>query len=45
MQNKIKGNFYYQKWPIITNKVSYMRWNQGWMMVAISTLMKNILKK
>jgi hypothetical protein len=29
------GNFYYQKWPFITNKVSYMRWNQAWMMLAL----------
>ena len=39
MQNK-KGNFYYQKYPFITNKVNYLRWNQGWMMVALTTLMK-----
>jgi hypothetical protein len=34
------GAFYYQKWPLITNKVPYMRWNQGWMMVALATLME-----
>ncbi|WP_419663332.1 hypothetical protein Dvar_36950 [Desulfosarcina variabilis str. Montpellier] len=38
MQGK-EGNFYYQKWPLITNKVSYMRWNQAWMMLALTTLM------
>ena len=33
-----KGNFYYQKWPFLTNKTSYMRWNQGWMLLALLTL-------
>lgn len=33
------GNFYYQKWPLVTNKVSYMRWNQGWILVALSSLL------
>ena len=23
------GNFYYQKWPVINNKVNYLRWNQA----------------
>ena len=32
----LKGNFYYQKWPLITNKVSYMRWNQAWIMLAFT---------
>jgi hypothetical protein len=29
------GYFYYQKWPAITNRVSYMRWAQGWMYNAL----------
>ncbi len=41
MQDK-KGNFYYQKWPFLTNKISYMRWNQGWMLLALLTLKFNI---
>lgn len=36
-----KGNFYYQKWPMLTNKVSYMRWNQAWMMLALTALIGN----
>ena len=36
-----KGNFYYQKWPMITNKVSYMRWNQAWMMLAFTMLLQS----
>jgi len=34
------GYFYYQKWPIITNKISYMRWGQAWMLLALSTLLE-----
>jgi len=30
------GSFYYQKWPLLTNKVSYMRWNQAWMLLALT---------
>jgi hypothetical protein len=44
MQNK-KGGFYYQKWPIVTNRVSYMRWNNAWMMVALSTLLSKLNMK
>ncbi len=33
------GNFYYQKWPLITNKVPYMRWNQGWMLLSLTKLL------
>lgn len=33
------GRFYYQKWPLLTSKVPYIRWNQGWMMVALATLL------
>jgi len=40
MQNR-KGNFYYQKWPMVTNKVNYLRWNQGWMLLALTTLHKH----
>ena len=39
-----KGNYYYQKWPFITNKISYMRWNQAWMMVALTHLLNNNLE-
>jgi rhamnogalacturonyl hydrolase YesR len=33
-----KGYFYYQKWPLIINKISYMRWGQAWMMLGLSKL-------
>jgi hypothetical protein len=39
MQDK-RGYFYYQKFPWYTNKISYMRWSNAWMAVALST-MKN----
>ncbi len=35
------GYFYYQKWPIITNKIPHMRWGQAWMMLALATLREN----
>jgi hypothetical protein len=33
------GFFYYQKLPFFTNKISYMRWGQAWMMLALATLL------
>lgn len=33
------GEFYYQKWPLFTNKIPYMRWNQAWMLSALTTLL------
>jgi len=35
------GYFYHQKWPIITNKIPYMRWSQAWMILALATLLEN----
>ncbi len=37
MQSK-KGYFYYKKNCFFTNKISYMRWNQAWMMLALADL-------
>jgi rhamnogalacturonyl hydrolase YesR len=39
MQDEI-GFFYYQKWPLLTNKIDYIRWGQAWMMLALSYLIK-----
>jgi len=36
------GYFYYQKWPIFTNKIPYMRWGQAWMMLAICSLLEKM---
>jgi hypothetical protein len=41
MQSK-EGYFYCQKWPIITNKIPYMRWGQAWMMLALSILLREM---
>ena len=30
------GFFYYQKYPYLTNRVSYIRWAQAWMLYALS---------
>jgi hypothetical protein len=40
-----KGHFYYQKWPVLTNKISYLRWSDAWMLLSLATLydsMKNV---
>jgi len=33
------GFFYYQKWPFFKNRISYMRWSQAWIFLALSTLL------
>ncbi len=33
-----KGCFYYQKWPFLTNKITYLRWAQAWMLKALTLL-------
>lgn len=38
MQDK-KGFFYYRKLKTYTNKISFMRWSQAWMFVALTELM------
>ncbi len=38
MQDR-RGYFYYRKGRMWVNKISYMRWAQAWMMVALSQLM------
>jgi rhamnogalacturonyl hydrolase YesR len=39
------GFFYYQKWPLVTNKIPYMRWGQAWMMLALSEYLANPTSK
>lgn len=34
----MRGFFYYQKRPLLLVKISYMRWSQAWMLLALSTL-------
>jgi hypothetical protein len=34
-----KGFFYYQKYPALTIKTSYMRWTQAWMLYALATFL------
>jgi hypothetical protein len=33
-----QGYFYYQKRSFFTNRISYMRWSQAWMLLALATL-------
>ncbi len=44
MQDK-KGFFYYRKLKAYTNKISYMRWSQAWMFVALSELITSLSEK
>jgi hypothetical protein len=30
--------YYYQKWPVLMNRIPYMRWGQAWMLKALGTL-------
>jgi hypothetical protein len=39
------GYFYYQKWPIVTNQIPYMRWGQAWMTLALSNLIYYFKRK
>jgi hypothetical protein len=34
-----RGFFYYQAWPLFTNRLSYMRWSQAWMLYAMATML------
>lgn len=31
------GRFYYQQWPLVMARTPYMRWAQGWMIVALAS--------
>jgi hypothetical protein len=35
-----QGYFYYQSFPYYKNKISYMRWSQSWMFLALATLLE-----
>ena len=37
-----RGYFYYQKLSFGTNKISYMRWSQAWMLLALSSLLNEL---
>jgi len=40
-----QGFFYFQKWPLYTVKIPYMRWSQAWMLFALSTLLHHQARK
>jgi hypothetical protein len=43
---KKKNNSYsYQKWPIFSNKIEYMRWSNCWMLLAMSEYIDSQTKK
>jgi hypothetical protein len=35
-----KGYFYYRVHPLYKNRISYMRWSQAWMLLALSALLE-----
>ena len=35
-----RGYFYYQITPLYKNKISYMRWSEAWMLLALATLLE-----
>jgi hypothetical protein len=37
-----RGYFYYQVRPHLTNRISYMRWSQAWMLVALATMFEHV---
>ena len=37
-----KGFFYYEKSRYVTTKISYMRWSQAWMLLALATLLEKL---
>lgn len=43
MQDDV-GYFYYRKYRFYTNKISYMRWSNAWMFLALATLLEKIMK-
>jgi hypothetical protein len=36
-----KGYFYYQVLPFFTNRISYMRWSQAWMLLSLATMLES----
>lgn len=34
-----RGAFYYRAYPLMKNRISYMRWSQAWMLLALSSLL------
>lgn len=44
MQSK-EGYFYYQKKRFYMNRISYMRWSQAWMLLALSKLLEQHCKQ
>ena len=35
-----RGFFYYQKTASFTNRISYMRWSQAWMLAGLTALLE-----
>ena len=38
-----EGYFYYQVQPVYKNRISYMRWTQAWMLLALAKLLEQLI--
>ena len=38
------GGFYYQKYPLFTSRISYMRWNNAWMFYGLTEYLRAFSK-
>ena len=46
LENFYSGQtFYYQKWPLYTNKIPYLRWVQAWMLYAFVVILEENLPR
>lgn len=45
LKNEAEGYYYYQKTPLFTNKISYIRWNQAWMLTGLANLYLKLSEK
>lgn len=41
MQDPKTGHFYYRQYPHHTNRISFMRWSNAWMMLALAELVNS----
>jgi len=40
-----RGYFYYQVHPAYRNRISFMRWSQAWMLLALSAILSRAIQR
>lgn len=45
LRNSSKGYYYFQKTKLYTNRISYIRWNQAWMLLGLAYLYSKLKGK